>query len=207
MRPNRLLMLAGAVVVLAGSYLTTTGVAQAHERREVGSYTFVIGFLNEPALVNEPNSLDLRISSAADQSPVEGLENTLTVEVAAEGKALELDVEPRFRTPGAYNGYFMPTATGEYSFHVKGNIEGNAVDETFTSGPETFSSVDPPEGFPNAVDVGESNAAEVSSLAQRVGDLEDESDSNTGVILGIIGIIFGAAGLLVGGLAFTRAKA
>jgi hypothetical protein len=198
---NRKLMLGGIAMMLACALVLNTTSATAHERREVLEYTFVVGFINEPALLNEPNSLDLRISRTADEAPIEGLEETLSVTVSAQGQELELEVEARFRTPGAYNGHFMPTAAGEYTFHVTGTIEGNEIDETFTSGPDTFSTVDPPIGFPVAYsDAG----AEFSSLEERIVTLENDDDSGSGATLGIIGIVVGALGLAAGGLAFVR---
>jgi hypothetical protein len=197
-------MLGGLAMMLAGALILTTANAIAHERREVGEYTFVVGFLNEPALLNEPNSLDLRISKTADQSPVEGLEETLKASVSAQGKDLDLEVKRRFGTPGAYNAYFMPTAEGEYSFHITGTIEGKDVDEVFTSGPDTFSSVEAPNGFPVAYS---DSTTGLSSLQERVVTLEtDDSGSDSGTTLGIIGIVLGALGLGAGGLAFVRAN-
>ena len=38
---------------------------------------------------------------------------------------------------------FGPTpAAGDYSFHIFGTINGDSIDETFTSGPQTFDTVE-----------------------------------------------------------------
>jgi hypothetical protein len=201
---NRILMLGGLALMSLGALVWGTNSAIAHEHREVGEYAFVVGFLNEPALLNEPNSLDLRVEHHDDETPVEGLEETLNVTVSAQGQELELELEGRWGTPGAYNAYFMPTAAGEYTFHITGMVEDFQVDETFTSGPDTFSTVDPPIGFPVAYEAG----ADIASLEERVVTLESDSDSgsDSGTTLGIIGIIVGALGLGVGGLAFMKAN-
>lgn len=197
------LVTGGLALMLAGALVFGATTANAHERREVGDYTFIVGFLNEPALLNEPNSLDLRISNTETEEPIEGLEETLSVTVSAQGQDMELDLGARFNTPGAYNGYFMPTSEGEYTFHVTGTIEGNEIDETFSSGPDTFSNVNAPVGFPFAYGEGESDGA--SGLEERVSALEDDSDGGgSGATLGIIGIVLGGLGLAVGGLAFMR---
>lgn len=199
---HRIFVLGGLALMLAGALVIGTSTADAHERREVGNYTFVVGFLNEPALLNEPNSLDLRISNTASTEPVEGLAETLNVTVSAQGQEMELELRARFNTPGAYNGYFMPTAAGEYTFHVTGTIEGNAIDETFSSGPDTFSNVNPPVGFPAAYG---GDSAAVSSLEARVLSLENaDSDGGSGSTLGLVGIVLGAVALGVGGMAFMR---
>jgi hypothetical protein len=134
-------------------------VASAHEQRDVdgGKYTFVVGFLNEPAVTGVWNSLDLRVAAntgaaatpaagggdeALTGTPVEGLESTLQVEIIYGDQKKTLTLEPRFGEAGAYNAYVIPTAAGDYSFHIFGTINGDAIDETFTSSPEGFSSVE-----------------------------------------------------------------
>jgi hypothetical protein len=74
--------------------------------------------------------------------PVVGLDQTLKAEVIFGDQKMELTLEPRWQTPGAYDAYFFPTAAGDYTFHIFGEIEGTAVDESFTSSPEGFSSVE-----------------------------------------------------------------
>ncbi|TMB94270.1 MAG: hypothetical protein E6J38_08505, partial [Chloroflexi bacterium] len=75
-----------ALIVLAslGIY---SGRAYAHERRMVGAYQFVVGWLTEPAYLGQLNSLDLRITDTRQNpaAPVSGLEKTLTADVAAGG--------------------------------------------------------------------------------------------------------------------------
>ena len=131
----------------------------AHEVREVagGQYELVVGFLEEPAFAGEQNGLDLRVSrpvaaspaagitEEAEGSPVEGLSDTLQAEVIYGEETMELELEPRFGEPGAYRAVFFPTAEGDYTFHIFGDIEGTAIDERFTSGPETFSPVESSE--------------------------------------------------------------
>jgi len=51
--------------------LGSTQHASAHERRTVlnGRYQFVVGFLNEPAVSGEVNSVDLRVSDLTQATP------------------------------------------------------------------------------------------------------------------------------------------
>lgn len=195
------LLAASAFALVFGSYLTTTTTSEAHERRAIGEYTFVVGWLTEPALVNQPNSLDLRVSKTEDSSPVAGLNTTLQFEVTANGQTTEVPIVGRFNTPGAYNAYLMPTYVGEYTFRIYGTVEGNNVDERFTSGPNTFSSIDEPNSFPEP----DGTNDQTGSFEQRIVALENDSGgSDSGTLFGIIGIVVGAAGLLVGGLALSR---
>ena len=139
----RALNATAAAAVVVASLLIFSGHAYAHERRTVGPYQLVVGWLNEPAYLGQLNSLDLRITDTRNTQPVAGLEKTLTADVAAGGLApYTLTVSARFGTAGAYNGWLMPTAPGSYTFHIKGKIETLDVDEKFTSGPSTFGDIE-----------------------------------------------------------------
>jgi hypothetical protein len=193
-----LIVSASLALIAGGSLLSLTTGASAHERRAVGEYTLVVGWVGEPALQNIPNSVDFRVSRTADESPVEGLEETVKVTISYEGaEPLEKDLAARFRTPGAYNAYLTPTETGAYTFHFTGEIDGMPLDETFTASDDTFGLIEAPEGYPAALPA-------VQDLEQRVVDLEDDSGSDNGTLFGIIGIAFGIAGLAVGGFSLTR---
>ncbi|HEY3126471.1 MAG TPA: hypothetical protein VGK07_05385, partial [Candidatus Limnocylindria bacterium] len=59
---TRLISLVAAATVVVSSFIIYAGTAAAHERRMVGPYQFVVGWLNEPAYVGLMNSLDLRVT-------------------------------------------------------------------------------------------------------------------------------------------------
>jgi hypothetical protein len=107
----------------------------AHEKRAVGNYEFVVGFVNEPAFAGSTNALDLRISK--NGQPVEGLEKTLkaTARYGSMSRSMDLTLKPRHKQPGAYAGYFFPTKPGQYSFQIIGEIEGQKINETFEPHP------------------------------------------------------------------------
>jgi hypothetical protein len=172
--------------------------ASAHEHRHVldGKYEFTVGFRTEPAVSGELNSIELRVvdltqaTPAADGgeatgAPVEGLEETLTVQILFADQSRELDLEPRFDQPGAYNGWVIPVQPGDYAFHITGTINGEAIDEIFTPGPETFSSVrDRTElEFPAAE--GESAANVVPMGAISGGDGNSLGSGGGAVLLGL----------------------
>jgi hypothetical protein len=72
----------------------------AHEKRHVGPYTFVVGFLDEPAYANVKNSLDLTVCDGSScnytvqngaqvlSNPVNDVDQTLKVEVSTGGSAI-----------------------------------------------------------------------------------------------------------------------
>jgi hypothetical protein len=77
---------------------------------------------------------------------------------------------------GEYFGVFHPTALGDYTFRVGGEIAGTPVEIEETSSPTTFNAVEPlaavqfPYELPSAVDL----ATQVAALAARVEALERE---------------------------------
>ncbi len=148
-------LLAGALATAAAALLVVSPISVgAHEHREIGEYTLVVGFINEPAVSGELNGLSLTVhqASASDTAatptasedegtPVEGLESTLQAEVILGDQKMPLTLGTVWKTPGAYESWFIPTAPGDYSFHIWGTINGTQIDETFTAGPDTFSTV------------------------------------------------------------------
>jgi hypothetical protein len=183
----------GAVLTL----LVGIGVAAAHEQRDVGDYTFTVGFLEEPVFTGQKSGLDLRV--AQGDQPVEGLEETLQAEVTFSGQSRDLEISPVFGQPGAYRSVFFPTAAGPYSFHITGDVGGTPVDETFSSGPDTFGEVEDVAGgqFP----------VQYPATGDVVRDAEAGANAaNTATI----GLVLGGAGLLVGlvalGLTIARRR-
>jgi hypothetical protein len=171
---TRLISLVAATLVVVSSFAIYGGTAAAHERRMVGPYQFVVGWLNEPAYVGLMNSLDLRVTDTrvTPAKAVEGLEKTLTVDLQSGGLApLPLTVTARFGTPGAYNGYAMPTTTGTYIFTIKGKIDTLDVNEKFESGPGRFGDIESTTAlqYPNKVPAAD-------ELTKRLGDLQSGID-------------------------------
>ena len=199
-------VLASGIFALAmGSFLITTSDAGAHERRTVGAYNFVVGWLNEPALLNEPNAVDLRITRASDSSNVTGLEQTLKLQVKSGEKSIDVQVRPRFNTPGAYDGRLLPTAIGVYSFTVTGTIEGQTVNETFTAGTGTFGLIEEGNAFPKPLPSNQDLEERLVVLESGSGDSGDDSDG--AMMVGIAGVVIGVVGLAVGGYALTKKSA
>jgi len=183
-------------VVLAS--VAGIGSVAAHEERDVGDYTIEVGFLNEPVYSGEESGLELLVTHG-DQ-PVEGLEETLQAQVTSGDQTRDLEISPTFDEPGAYQSVFFPTAAGQYTFRVFGEIEGQAVDESFTSGPDTFGDVRDvssgqfPVQYPATADVvrdaqAGANAATMATVA---------------LVVGGLGLI---AGLVALGLAVARRRA
>lgn len=156
---QRLMAALGLMLALG---LLIPAFASAHESRKVDNnkYQFVVGWLNEPAYSGFLNSIDLTVTDlsgvsasatpaagsdgdndASAGAPVTGLADTLKADIIYNDKTMTLDLEPVYNQPGKYNGYVIPTVAGDYSFHIYGTVNGDTIDETFTSGPNTFGTV------------------------------------------------------------------
>lgn len=180
----------GRATVL-GAVLTALvgiGAVAAHESRDVGEYTFVVGFLDEPVYSGDKSGLDLRISRG--EEPVEGLAETLSATVTFGSQTRDLEISAAFGQPGAYRSVFFPTAAGQYTFRISGTIEGTAIDESFTSGPDTFHEV-------RDVTAGQFPVA-FPAMADMVRDAQAGAEAAT---TATIGLVLGGAGLVAGLLA------
>ena len=190
----RVLAAVAMVAIVASSFTLTSNVALGHEHRSVGPYTFVVGWINEPAYVNAANGLSLDVTETSSSKPVEGLATSLQAEVIVGGgaKKMALVLVTDEESPGHYAGAFIPTKIGDYIFHVFGDVGSTKVDERFESGPTTFDGVVSTDQlqFPDRVPA---NA-----------DLSARLDTIQTLVIGAI--VIGALALLVsvGGLAMRR---
>jgi hypothetical protein len=182
------------VVTALLALLLVSGTARAHERREVGPYLFVVGFLNEPAFAGEQNAMSVRISDAKTEEPAEGLEEHLSAQLIYGAEQRDMQLTPVWNDPGHYKAHFYPTAAGDYTFRFVGEIGGTPVDETFTSKPGGFNAVqDPvelqfPVHVPTAIDL---NAQLLAA----------HSTARTATILGGAGLALGLVSLITALLA------
>ncbi len=173
--------------------------ASAHVEVDVGDgqYMMEIGFRDEPAFLGQPNAIFIHVEEygTGGTEPVEGLAATLTAEVTKDGKTFSPALVPM--GDGTYEGAFVPTEVGDYSFRISGTIGDATVDETVSSSPTTFNSVEPLSSieFPVAQ----------PDVAQFQADLQSaKADAAIARTLGIAGIAAGLLGLIVAAVAFAR---
>ncbi len=140
--------LAGAATLATLVVLLSAGVAAAHVVKQAGPYTIEIGWQHEPTYVGDVNGVQIIVHDADDQPITDLIEDDLKVVVSTGSEQTgELVFEPGFDLEegegplGEYNAPIMPTAPGEYTFHLTGAIHGEPVDITVTSGDETFDTV------------------------------------------------------------------
>lgn len=193
-----------AAAIAAAALLLLPAFVSAHGGRHVGDYEFTVGFFVEPAYEGEKNGVDLRVADG-DGEPVEGVEQTLQVEVTHGDASITMPLRTVFNQPGRYTADFFPTSPGQYTFRFFGTIGSLQVDEAFTSEVDGFNSVQPTEDlqFPQRVASGRELQSAVSGLTVTSESASDaasaaETRANIALGLGVLGVLLGAGGLVLG---------
>jgi len=189
---SRLLATLAAAAVIVSSFAINTNVALGHERRAVGPYTFVVGWINEPSYVNLLNSLDLTVTETNGGKAVEGLDKTLKADLTFGGSTTPqpLTLAARFGLPGKYSGYVVPTKVGDYSFHITGTIGTMNIDEKFESGPGRFGSIESTDTlqYPQKVVSNADLVARLDSIQTLV---------IAGIVIAGVALVLSAGGMLM----------
>lgn len=119
--------------------------ALAHERQvfDIGGqqYLFTVGSLGEPIVVDDKTGVDVRVKLADPKNPgdgnasgakaVEGLEQSMQVEIIAGDKKKIFALEPAYKDPGAYKAVFFPTIQTALTYRFFGTINNVPVDVSF----------------------------------------------------------------------------
>ncbi len=205
------------LVVICTIIFVSVPSAWAHEHRilTIGNQQveFVVGWVNEPAYVDEVNAVDFwahYINSTCPQGsvdttcPVYGLDQSLQVQVMTGGQSqvltfspnLSNDVPPLFY--GEYTASLMPTVPGSISFRLFGNVNDTPVNETFSCGPTTFECVDPATEiqFPQQIPSGHDLQVGLTNVQSQVAQLQNEIQ--TAYIVAVVGVVVGIIGMAVG---------
>ena len=153
--------------------------------------------------------------TATPVNRVTGLGATLEVELThlSTSTSKSMQLTEMFDDPGHYVAEFVPTAPGDYRVRFFGSIEGNAIDETFDSGPDTYDTVIASDAiqFPVVLESNREIQNATRGALDAVQDLEIDleatsSNASTGMIIGIVGIVFGAIATGISIFAITIAR-
>lgn len=211
---------ATAVAISAAILACLAPTAFAHEERTPAGLLMEVGFGTEPAYAGQPNSVQLVLSRGDE--PIVDLGGTVDVEIEFGDESMVLQLEPNFAVggfgePGDYRAWFIPTRPGEYTFHFTGSVDGERINETFTSGPRTFSDVhDPaeiqfPAQDPSTGALADRIDREVPRLTTAIDDVRvasaEVSDDAAGArTLALIGLVVGILGVIVGVAALVASR-
>jgi hypothetical protein len=181
----------------------------AHIVKQVGPYTVALGWVHEPTYVGQLNAVQVVIKDAKG-NPVSDLgADDLKVVVSTAGQqsdpmslAPTFDEDTGLGIPGDYEAPLIPTAPGDYTFHVTGTIHSTKIDETATSSDTTFNTVVDPSDvqFPSKLPAVGDLATRVERVDARVQSqisaADDAKASAQGAL--VAGLAVGGAGVLIG---------
>ena len=206
---KRLLLGVVALVLCIGIFSSVPS-AYAHEHRTVTianqQVQFTVGWIVEPTLVDQLNSVDFRAAFATTASPVVGLEKMLKVEVSTGNSQMVLTLEPTFRRPGAYVANIIPTVPGSYAFRFFGNVNGTSLNERFVCGETTFDCVTDVASiqFPEKTPPARATQLGFQNLQSQISQLQNSLRLT--YLIGLSGIIIGVVGLAVSVRAAKRGR-
>ena len=203
-----------AVATLGITALTAAPPAFAHEQRQVGAYSFTVGWQHEPTYTGVLNAVQFFLKDSKG-NPIDdlGTPPSLQVQVINGSQTSDpLDINPSFDpdtglgTHGEFDAAIVPTVPGNYTFHFTGTINGQKIDEKFTSSDTTFDTVKDPNDiqFPAKEPSNGQLATSIQRLDTRATtaakNAKDSADTaKTIAIVGIVlAVLLGGAGLIVG---------
>jgi hypothetical protein len=208
-------------IVLA---LTTIPVASAHEHRQVliddVNTEWTVGWFVEPAYVDQPNKVSLRVALSEGEHQEEhdeemheetanallGLEKVLQVEVVTGGKAITLDLDPAWMDPGHYVAEIVPTVPGTYVFRFFGNVNGTQVDQSFDCSDGMFDCIQllSDVQFPEQLQSSRDLQTGLKNIGEEL--IAIRSEISSVYLIGIAGIIAGVAGMALGVAAIIKRR-
>jgi hypothetical protein len=215
MRRLKLLLLAAALLTCA--LVVTAAPAYAHEVATAGDLALELGWGTEPAYAGQQNTIQLIVTHKADGDPINDPGARLTAQVSFGDQTQDFALAPTYDAeagtgvPGEYAALIIPTAPGDYTFHVTGKVEGVKIDLEVASSPTTFSSVEDAQTaqFPVKVpgtdqvaqrlDKGLARAVTAEAVSAEVSSQVTSAKTvgYVGVGVGVVGIILAVAALVV----------
>jgi hypothetical protein len=204
---------AAAVVATAmGLAIGVAAPAAAHVVKQIGPYSVAIGWVREPTYVGEENAVQVVIKDSAG-NPVSDLSpDDLKVVVSTGNQqsdpmslAPTFDEDTGLGIPGDYEATIIPTAPGDYTFHVTGTIHDQSVDVTVTSSDSTFDAAVESTAiqFPSKLPALSGVITRLDRIDARIAadrTSTDEAAAAASRAL-VVGIVIGGLGVLIGGAA------
>src|SRR5262249_50930801 len=124
-------------------------------------------------------------------TPVTGADKSLKLAIRQGASTQAFPLKAAFGQDGFYTADIMPTRVGDYQWIFTGDINGDAVNETFDTADGKFNAVQEASAvqFPGQLGDPAQNVASVQAA---------QADAQSARTLALIGIVVGVVGLLVG---------
>lgn len=223
------ILVAGSLILAFVFFTSYTHVSFAHTSKTFGNTTIEMGWLTEPPLASDLNSITVQVnkeSNNGEQSPVLNALANLTISVKYGTISKPLDFQPSPTTDGGYESKILPTRVGPYVLVAQGDVKGQKVDGEFKiedvesksifsfpdSSIDTTSSNNQNEQVQDAIsklsneiqkgkDDLNMSRKEMTDIQESIGSLHRDSGISYLLILTALGI--GIAGVVLAGYLFT----
>ena len=225
------ILVAGSLILAFVFFTSYTHVSFAHTSKTFGNTTIEIGWLTEPPLASDLNSVTVQVNneSNGEQSPVLNALANLTISAKYGTISKPLDFQPSPTTDGGYEAKILPTRVGPYILVAQGDVKGQKVDGEFKiedvesksifsfpdSSIDTTSSSKQNEQVQDAInklsnDIQKGNddlnmsRKEMADIQESIGRLHRDSGISYLILLTALGI--GIAGVVLAGYLFTMLR-
>jgi hypothetical protein len=133
MEKTKIILVVGFFLLSLIVFTSHLDVSFAHTSKTFGNTTVEIGWLSEPPLVSDLNSITLQASKgvSGNQTPILNALSNLSSSAKFGTMTKQLDFQPSPTTDGAYEAKIIPTRVGPYSIVLQGDIKGQKVDSEF----------------------------------------------------------------------------
>ena len=133
MEKTKIILVIGSFLLSLIVFIGHLDVCFAHTSKAFGNTTVEVGWLSEPPLVSDLNSITLQVSKAVggNQTPVLNALSNLSSSVKFGTMTKQLEFQPSPTTDGGYEAKIIPTRVGPYSVLLQGDIKGQKVDSEF----------------------------------------------------------------------------
>lgn len=188
----------GITIFVIGAFLMTfvifmivPQISFAHISKTFGNTTIEAGWLSEPPLAGDLNSIVLQVSSGAtdEQTPVANALANLTLSVKSGTISKVLDFQPSPTTDGGYEGVILPTRVGPYSLVLQGDVKGQKVDSEFkiedVESKSIFSFPDSSIDTTNTNNINQQVQDGISKLSNDIQKSRDDLNKSQNEVLGI----------------------
>ena len=127
------ILVAGSLILAFVFFPSYTHVSFAHTSKTFGNTTIEIGWLTEPPLASDLNSITVQVNkeSNGEQPPVLNALANLTISAKYGTISKPLDFQPSPTTDGGYEAKILPTRVGPYILVAQGDVKGQKVDGEF----------------------------------------------------------------------------
>jgi len=212
---NRSVRAAAAIATAVGLAISVVAPATAHVVKQVGPYSVAIGWLHEPTYVGEENAVQVVVKDKSG-NPVSDLSADDMKVVVSSGNLQSdpmslvptFDADTGLGIRGDYEATIIPTAPGDYTFHVAGTIHAQAIDETVASSESTFDTVveSVPVQFPSKLPALGDISTRLARIDARIATDRTNTDATAeaatraliaGIVIGGLGLVVGTAALFL----------